>query len=161
MSSDDVSVLLSHHLKALKLPVFIREYPKVAAQCAKEKNDFSRFLLELSELDLIEREKQSTERRVREAGFPVIKTLDGIDFKAIPSLNKRLVMELVRCQYIQKRENVLAVGNSGTGKTHLAIALGLCACHEGRKVTLTKANWNQVVIDLRTLKELSVCTSTG
>jgi DNA replication protein DnaC len=134
MSSGDVSVLLSHHLKALKLPVFLREYKKVAAQCAKEKNDSARFLLELSELELIEREKKGAERRVREAGFPVIKTLDGFDFTAIPSLNKRLVMELVRGEYIQKRENVLAVGNAGTGKTHLAIALGLAACHEGRKV---------------------------
>ncbi len=134
MSSGDASVLLSHHLKALKLPVFLREYSKVAAQCAKEKNDSARFLLELSELELIEREKKGAERRVRETGFPVIKTLDSFDFKAIPSLNKRLVMELVRGEYIQKRENVLAVGNSGTGKTHLAIALGLCACQEGRRV---------------------------
>ena len=134
MSSGDASVLLSHHLKALKLPVFLREYTKVAAQCAKEKNDSARFLLELSELELIEREKKGAERRVREAGFPVMKTLDSFDFKTIPSLNKQLVMELVRGEYIQKRENVLAVGNSGTGKTHLAIALGLSACHEGRKV---------------------------
>jgi len=134
VSSGDASVLLSHHLKALKLPVFLREYQKVAARCAKEKNDSARFLLELSELELIERETKSAERRVREASFPVIKTLDSFDFKAIPSLNKRLVMELVRCEYIQRRENVLAVGNSGTGKTHLAIALGLCACQEGRRV---------------------------
>jgi len=98
MSSGDASVLLSHHLKALKLPVFLREYKKVAAQCAKEKRDSARFLLELSELELIEREKRGAERRVREAGFPVLKTLDGFDFTAIPSLNKRLVMELARCE---------------------------------------------------------------
>jgi DNA replication protein DnaC len=134
MSGGEVSVLLSHHLKVLRLPVFLREYRKVAAQCAREKSDMARFLLELSELELIERDKRGAERRVKEAGFPVIKTLDGFDFKAIPGLNKRLVMELARCEYLLKRENVLAVGNSGTGKTHLAIALGLCACHEGRKV---------------------------
>jgi DNA replication protein DnaC len=134
MSSGDISVLLSHHLKALRLPVFLREYQKVAAQCAKEKRDAARFLLELCERELIEREKKGSERRVREAGFPVLKTLEGFDFTAIPSLNKPLVMELTRCEYIPKRENVLAVGNSGTGKTHLAIALGLSACHEGHKV---------------------------
>lgn len=134
MSGGDVSVLLSHHLKALKLPVFLREYQKVAGQCAKEKSDMARFLLQLSELELIEREKKGAERRVREAGFPVLKTLDTFDFTAIPSLNKRLVLELARCEYIQKRENLLAVGNSGTGKTHLAIALALAACHEGRRV---------------------------
>ncbi len=134
MSGGEVSVLLSHHLKALRLPVFLREYQKVAAQCAKEKRDAARFLLELSELELIEREKRGAERRVREAGFPVYKTLEGFDFMAIPSLNKQLALELARGEYILKRENVLAVGNSGTGKTHLAIALGLAACHEGRKV---------------------------
>ena len=134
MSGSDVSVLLSHHLKVLRLPVFLREYRKVAAQCAKERHDSSHFLLQLSELELIEREKKGAERRVREAGFPVLKTLDGFDFTAIPSLNKRLVMELARGEYIRKHENVLAVGNSGTGKTHLAIALALAACHEGHRV---------------------------
>lgn len=134
MSGGDVSVLLSHHLKALKLPVFLREYQKVAASCAREKSGSARFLLELSELELIEREKRGTERRIKEACFPVRKTLDSFDFKTIPSLNKQLVMELARCEYIKKRENLLAVGNSGTGKTHLAIALGLLASQEGYKV---------------------------
>jgi DNA replication protein DnaC len=134
MSNGDVSVLLSHHLKALKLPVFLREYQKVAAQCAKDKSDSARFLLQLSELELIERERKSTERRIKQAGFPVIKTLDSFEFEAIPSLNKRLVLELAGCEYIKRRENVLAVGNSGTGKTHIATSLGLAACREGRKV---------------------------
>ena len=67
MSGRETSVLLGHHMKALKLPVFLREYKKVAAQCAKDKSDYSRFLLELSELELIEREKKGVERRVREA----------------------------------------------------------------------------------------------
>jgi DNA replication protein DnaC len=139
MSGGDPSVLLAHHLKALKLPVFLREYQKVAGQCAREKGDMARFLLRLAELELIEREKKGAERRVREAGFPVIKTLDGFDFTALPSLNKGLVIELARCEYIQKRENLLAVGNSGTGKTHIAIALGLAACHEGHKVSFFTA----------------------
>ena len=54
-----------------------------------------------------------------------MKSLDTLDFPAIPSLNKALVMELARCEYIQRRENVIAVGNSGTGKTHVALGLGL------------------------------------
>lgn len=134
MSNGDVSLLLSHHLKALKLPVFLREYQKVAAQCAREKSDSARFLMQLSELELIERERKSAARRIKQAGFPVIKTLDSFEFTAIPSLNKRLVLELAGCEYIKKRENVLAVGNSGTGKTHIAMSLGLTACHQGYKV---------------------------
>ncbi len=148
-------MLLLHHLKALKLPVFLREYPKVAARCAQEKRDSARFLLELSELELIEREKKGAERCVREAGFPVLKTLDGFDFTAIPSLNKRLVIELALGEYLAKRENVLAVGNSGTGKTHLAIALGLAACHERRKVKfLTAAGLVTALTEARDEKAL-------
>lgn len=133
-STGETSVLLSHHLKALKLPVFLREYHKIGSECAKGNGDYSRFLLELSELELIEREVKRTERRVKEAAFPVMKTLESFDFTAIPALNKALIMELARNEYIKKLENVLAVGNSGTGKTHIATALALAACHEGFKV---------------------------
>lgn len=134
MSGGDASVLLAHHLKNLKLPVFLREYEKVGQQCARENTDYSRFLLQLAELELIEREKRGTERRVKGAGFPVRKTLDSFEFPVLPSLNKQLALELARCEYIGKYENVLAVGNSGTGKTHMATALGMMACHEGFRV---------------------------
>lgn len=128
------TVLLGHHLKALRLPVFLREHEKVALRCAKEKSDYDQFLLQLAELELIERERKGAERRVREAEFPVLKTLESFKFTSIPSLNKRLVMELARCEYIGRKENVLAIGNSGTGKMHIAIALGLAACREGLRV---------------------------
>lgn len=134
MRGGDATVLLSHHLKLLKLPVFLREHKKIAAQCAKEQGDYARFLLELAELELIERERKGVERRIKEAGFPVRKTLDTFEFILIPSLNKPLVMEMARCEYIKKRENVLAMGNSGTGKTHIGVALGILACQEGFKV---------------------------
>jgi DNA replication protein DnaC len=106
----------------------------VGQQCARENTDYSRFLLQLAELELIERERRGTERRVKEAGFPVRKTLDSFEFTALPSLNKQLVLEIARCEYVNKYENVLAVGNTGTGKTHIAIALGMIACHEGFRV---------------------------
>lgn len=130
----ELEVLLSHHLKELKLPVFLREHQKVGAQCARENSGYERFLLQLSELELIEREYRRAERRIKEAAFPLLKTLDSFDFLAIPSLNKALVLELARNEYIKRRENVLAMGNSGTGKTHIAIALGLLACQEGFRV---------------------------
>jgi DNA replication protein DnaC len=135
MSTSQPTVLLSHHLKALRLPVFLREYEKIGLRCAKEKQDYAQYLLQLCELELIEREKRGAERRIREAGFPVVKTLDSYEFAALPSLNKKLVLELSRGEYLGKRENMLLVGNSGTGKTHLAIALGLAACQQGYKVS--------------------------
>ena len=119
------TLLLEHHLKELKLPSFLREYGKMAAQCAAENVDHPEYLLRLVELELIERHQRMVERRIRAARFPAVKSLDTFDFPAIPSVNKALVMELARCEYIQRRENVIAVGNSGTGNTHVALGLGL------------------------------------
>ena len=68
---------------------------------------------------------EGTRRRIRQAKFPVVKTLDTFDFLAIPSANKTLVLDLARCEFLSRKENLLLLGNSGTGKTHLALALGL------------------------------------
>src|SRR5882757_981500 len=136
---DTPQVLLDHHLKTLRLPTFLREYDKVAQQCAAEGVDFPRYLLRLSELELLDRERRATERRIRQAKFDVVKSLDTFDFLAIPSLNKALVLDLARCEFIERKENVLALGNSGTGKTHIALALGLAACQKGFRVRFTTA----------------------
>jgi hypothetical protein len=91
---DTPQVLLEHQLKTLRLPTFLREYDKVAQQCAAEGVDFPRYLLRLSELELLDRERRATERRIRQAKFDVVKSLDSFDFLAIPSLNKTLVLDL-------------------------------------------------------------------
>ena len=132
-------ILLAHHLKQLRLPTILREYDKVAQACASEGVDHPRYLLRLVELELLEREQRAVERRIREARFPVVKSFDTFDFLAIPSLNKMLVLELARCEYILRHENIIALGNSGTGKTHTALALGLAACQRGFSVRFTSA----------------------
>ena len=132
-------VLLGHHLKQLKLPTILREYEKVARECARDGVDHPRYLLRLIELELIDRERRTVERRIRAARFPATKSFDTFDFTAIPSLNKMLVIELARSEYILRRENVIALGNSGTGKTHVALALGLAACQKGFTVAFTTA----------------------
>jgi DNA replication protein DnaC len=137
--TDAPEILLAHHLKTLKLPTFLREYDKLARQCATEGLDHVRFLARLVELELIDRERRMIERRIKAARFPAVKSLDSFDFAAIPSLNKLLVLELARCEYIARRENVIALGNSGTGKTHVALGLGLAACQKGRAVGFTTA----------------------
>jgi len=137
--TDTPQVLLAHHLKALKLPTFLREYDKLARQCASDGVDHVRYLLRLAELELIERERRTVERRIREARFPAVKSLDSFDFLALPSLNKALVLELARSEYVLRRENVIAVGNSGTGKSHVALGLGLAACQKGLSVGFTTA----------------------
>ena len=129
-------VLLAHHRKTLKLPTFLREYGKLARQCASEGVDHVRYLHRLAELELIDRERRMVERRIKAARFPVVKSLDAFDFKAIPSLNKTLVLELARCEYVDRRE-FITPGNSGTGKTHVALGLGLAACQKGLSVGFT------------------------
>ena len=137
--TDTPQILLAHYLKALKLPTFLREYDKLARQCAAEGIDHIRYLLRLAELELIERERRMVERRIKEAKFPAVKSLDSFEFQALPSLNKPLVLELARSEYVARRENIIAVGNSGTGKTHIALGLGLAACQKGLSVGFVTA----------------------
>jgi len=128
------TVLLNHHLKALKLPTILAECEKVAARCAKENVDHLGFLLQLCELELLERERRAAARRLKAAKLPTPKVLDTFDFTAAPSVNKPLILELMKCEYIEQRENVILIGASGSGKTHLATASAVEACGRGKRV---------------------------
>lgn len=137
MSKNPSVLLLEHHLKELKLPTFLRDYDSVGTVCSQERCDYPTYLLRLAERELIDRERRATERRIKEAAFPVLKTIETFDFAAQTSINQALVRELLRGEYIGKRENLLLVGNPGTGKTHLATALGFAACSQGKRVRFT------------------------
>jgi DNA replication protein DnaC len=132
-------ILLEHRLKSLRLPTVLREYDKLARQSAAEGLDHLQFLARLIELEMIDRERRMIERRIKAAKFPAVKSLDSFDFKAIPALNKMQVLELARCEWIERRENVIALGPSGTGKTHIALGLGLSACQKGLSVGFVTA----------------------
>ncbi len=134
MNLSQAIVLLEHYLKQLKLPAFLRDYNAMAVRCQADRSDYPTYLLRLSERETIEREQRATERRVKAAKFPVTKTLDTFDFSAQPSINEALVRELMRGDWIEDRENLLILGNPGTGKTHIACALGFAACGLGRRV---------------------------
>jgi DNA replication protein DnaC len=134
MTTAQPAVLLEHYLKQLKLPTVLREYARLAAVCTQDRSDFATYLLRLAEREVIEREHRAAERRVKAAGFPVLKTPDTFDFSAQPSVNQAPVRELIGGAYIENRENVLVAGNSGTGKTHLACAMAFAACARGRRV---------------------------
>jgi len=131
--------LLARHLKSLKLPTFLAQYERLAQQYAAEGLDPSGYLLRLAELELIERERRLIERRVKHARFPAVKGLDTFDFSAVPSLDKNVVLELARCEYVARQENVVAIGDFGTGKTHIAVALGMAACQKGMSVGFVTA----------------------
>lgn len=106
-ASEAPEILLRHHLRKLELPTVLREHEKLARQCAADNVDHVRHLARLVELELLDREARMIERRIKAAKFPAPKSLDGFDFDAIPSLNKRLVLDLARCEFVERRENVM------------------------------------------------------
>ena len=134
MSVESNRVLLKHHLEKLRLPTIRREWEAAAAVCATEGRDYGDYLLRLTERELIDREQRAAQRRIKSAKFPVLKTLENFDFAAQPSINETLVRQLASGEYLEGKENLLLIGNSGTGKTHLATALGFAACAQGKRV---------------------------
>lgn len=127
-------LLLRSYLKRLRLPVVAQNYARLSEEAAANNQTYPDYLLALIEGEMTQREENTQKLRIAKARFPVMKTLDSFEFSAIPSLNKALVLELSRGGYIEKRENIVFIGSYGTGKTHLAISLGVCACRQGKKV---------------------------
>ena len=142
--SDTPQVLLQHHLKKLKLPTFQSEL-RQARPAMRGRGQGSRPVpaaalrarADRAGTRMIERR---VEGRVRHwsrthgrhnGSLPATKSLDSFDFTATPTLNKVLTMELARGEFIDRRENIIALGPSGTGKTHVALGLGLAACQKG------------------------------
>jgi len=126
--------LIKSYLKQLKLPAMAQNYSKLAKEAAEANMPYEDYLLALLEQETAHRVENATRKRIARARFPYLRTLDQFNFSAIPSLNKSRVLELSRGEYIRARENLIAIGNTGTGKTHLAISLGLLACQQGWKV---------------------------
>jgi DNA replication protein DnaC len=127
-------VLLRHYLSALHLPTVKAECEQVARQAATENLDHLGFLLRLCERELADRQQRAYQRRLKAARFPQLKSIDAFDFTAQPSLNRALVLELLRCEFIERRECVILSGGPGTGKTHIATGLAAAACQRGKRV---------------------------
>ncbi len=133
------ALLLETHLKKLRLPNILKQYRKLASQAAEGNLTHEQFLQLLIEQEVLTREQNALKQRVRQARFPGEKTLSDFDFTAIPKLNKPLILKLGQGEYLEKAQNIVLLGNSGTGKTHLATALGLEACRQGKKVAFYTA----------------------
>jgi DNA replication protein DnaC len=132
--SQESCPLLKTNLKQLRLPTMLAECEKLAREAAESNQPYEEYLLRLTELELATRSANALASRIRQASFPVEKDLDSFDFSTSPSLNKQKILELSRCQWIAGRSNCCFIGEPGTGKTHLAVALGLAACRRGYKV---------------------------
>ena len=127
-------LLIKSHLKRLRLPVIAQNYVRLSEEAAAGNQTYPDYLLALLEGEVLQREENAQKLRLSRARFPVLKTLDGFEFSSMPSLNKALVLELSRGGYIERKENVIFIGSYGTGKTHLAISLGIDACRQGKRV---------------------------
>lgn len=128
------NMLLEAYLKKLKMPQAAKTYESMAREAADNNLSYEEYLLGVLEQEIHQRENNRIQKGIKKAAFPVIKTLETFEFKAIPSLSKPKVLKLMQGEYIRKRENVILVGSSGVGKTHIATALGYEACRQGFKV---------------------------
>ena len=131
MGSD---LLLETYLKRLRLPTVAANYRRFAQEATQGNQPYERYLLALLETEVHHQEANSERKRIVQARFPVLKTLDEFQFAAIPALNRQAILELAQSNYIQAKENVVFLGPTGTGKPHMAVSLGLAACRQGQRV---------------------------
>lgn len=132
--ADNTHMLLRSNLKQLRLPTIGAEFEKLAREAAAADEGYEQYLLRLTELEVAARASNAVQARIRAAGFPVAKDFDTFDFAAVPHLSKPKVLELARGEWVEQRSNICLIGSPGTGKTHVATALGLAACRQGKRV---------------------------
>jgi DNA replication protein DnaC len=132
--SETTHLLLRSNLKQLRLPAMIAEFEKLAREAVATGEGYEQYLLRLTELELAARATNAVQMRIRGAGFKIAKDFDTFDFTVVPHLSKPKILELARGEWLDQRANVCLIGAPGTGKTHLAVALGLAACRQGKRV---------------------------
>jgi len=126
-----MKAMLTENLKALRLSTMIGNLDNTLRQSRENTLDYDEFLLNLTEIEVQVRKENGRKKRIREAAFPLLKPLEIFDFESAPDLDARLIKELSTGEYIKNKQNIIFLGKSGTGKTHLATALGMEACTQG------------------------------
>ena len=139
MSNEVIDAVIGQQLKQLKLPGIGRAYTQVARQAAEEGWPYEEYLRELLDTELRSRHDRAAGRRLREARFPDVKTLDQIYWEVLAGVSRPKVLELASCEFVEKAEDVVIAGPVGTGKTHLAIALGVEAARRRHRVVFIRA----------------------
>lgn len=121
--------------KQLRTPMF-NQYTDVVRQLDQNQS-YEDFLIALMKLELDSRQESTRRRKIKYAGFPYIKTMDELDYNRFEHMNAAFINELASCGFVSKRQNIVMIGNPGTGKTHTAIGLGIKACEQGYRVLYT------------------------
>lgn len=132
-------LLLDHFTKQLRVPTIAAQYRSLAREAEERNLRYEEYLLALLESEAESREENQKQRRLKQAAFPVEKTLDSYDFSLMPSLNKNRFLTLAKGDFVEKKENIIFLGNSGTGKSHLATGLGIEMIKNGYKVKFITA----------------------
>jgi len=149
-------VHLLDDLRELKLPAFVEHWSRLAEEARRNRGRHADYLADLAHLEVNGRRERRIARRIKEARFPILKTLDAFDFAAQPDLDREAVLELATCDFVDDRANAVLLGGVGTGKTHLAIALGLACCQQGRRVRfLTAAELTTALVEAKAADRLS------
>jgi DNA replication protein DnaC len=150
-----VADLVRQDARALKMPGAAREFESLARQAREEKWAFEDYLHEVLTVEIASRRDSAVKQRIRDARFPEMKTLDQFDFGAAENVDAAQIAELARCSWISRAENVLLAGPIGTGKTHLAIALGIEAARARKHVAFMRAaDLVRVLVEARDNREL-------
>ncbi|WP_408008060.1 IS21-like element helper ATPase IstB [Pseudalkalibacillus sp. A8] len=147
----NVELLVDHITKQLRTPTISQNYRSLAREAEERNLRYEEYLLALLEIELQKREENKKQRRLKQASFPVPKTLDAYDFSLMPSLNRNRFLTLSKGEFVEKNENIIFLGNSGTGKTHLATGLGIEMIQNGYKVKFITAS--ELVEELLMAKE--------
>jgi DNA replication protein DnaC len=148
--------LLMENLKFLMLSAIKRDLESCVRQAKQDNITYDEFLYQLTEIEVLTRRENGCKKRISEAKFPLIKPLETFDFGAASGLDVRLIKELSGSEYVKKARNIIFMGKSGTGKTHLATGLGIEACKNGiRTRFVTGCGLANELIEARDDKTLS------
>jgi len=150
-----LTAVLNENLRFLKLSTIIKNLENIHRQALENKQGYNEFLLNLTQLEVQIRKENGRKRRIREASFPLHKPFETFDFEAALDLDARFINDLASGSYIKQNKNIIFLGKSGTGKTHLATALGIEACDQGiRTKFITGCGLVNELIEARDEKRL-------
>ena len=139
MSDAARTAVLEAHCRELKLPSVRRHYPELVRQATHDGWNYEEFLLQLLESEVLARRDGAVARLLRQARFPDPKTLEQLDWEALQGVERPQLAQLATCEYLERAEDIVIAGPIGTGKTHLAIALGVEAARRRHRVAFIRA----------------------
>jgi DNA replication protein DnaC len=149
-------LLLKSYLKTLRLPAISAHYEEIIRDAMRSNLNYEEFLLALASIEVSQRDINRRNRLIRKAGFPFRKLLSDYQFSSIAGLNERQILQLAGCEYVARKENIIFIGDGGTGKTHLSIGLGICACEKDYDTAFyTVAGLINQMLESRTESRLS------